>query len=117
MKLLYNGMEITCTPDEFEDLVTRGLLPGRDKLITKNDNDNWIDTFKEYLPKEVKKGPYMPPVVALYGCEIVQPVTAYGCPSVATDKPYKQEYTSNVTISQEQFNKLNAIVNKDEQST
>jgi hypothetical protein len=26
MKLLYNGMEITCTPDEFEDLVIRGLL-------------------------------------------------------------------------------------------
>ena len=117
MKLLYNGMEITCTPDEFEDLVTRGLLPGREKLITTNDNDEWIDSFWKNVPKEIKKGPNFPPVVALYGCEMTQPITAYGCPSVATDKPYNPAYTSTVSISQDQFNKLNAIVNKDEQST
>ena len=36
-------MEITCTPDEFEDLVIRGLLPGREKLININDNNEWIN--------------------------------------------------------------------------
>ena len=116
MKLLYNGMEITCTPDEFEDLVSRGLLPGREKLININDNDEWIDPFWERFPKEVKDGPYMPPVVALYGCEMTQPIQ-YECPSVATDEQYKSVCTSNVSSSQEQLNKLNAIVNKDEQST
>lgn len=50
--------------------------------------------------------------------EMTQPVVVYGCPSVATGDPYIQlAYTSNVTISQEQLNKLNTIVNKDEQST
>lgn len=100
MKLLYNGMEITCTPDEFEELVIRGLLPGREKLININDNDECIGLWK-HLPKEM-----------------TQPVVVYGCPTVATGDPYiPPAYTSNVTISQEQLNKLNTIVNKDEQST
>lgn len=97
MKLLYNGMEITCTLDEFEELVIRGLLPGREKLININDNDEWIAPCWKHLTKEM-----------------TQPVVAYGCPSVATDNP---AYTSTVSISQEQLNKLNALVNKDEQST
>ena len=121
MKLLYNGMEITCTPDEFEDLVIRGLLPGREKLININDDDDdneWLKQFCKNVPKEVMKGPYLPPTVALYGCEMTQPIAVYGCPSVATGDPYiPPAYTSNVTISQEQLNKLNTIVNKDEQST
>lgn len=100
MKLLYNGMEITCTPDEFEELVIRGLLPGRAKLININDNDEWISSWK-HLPKEM-----------------TQPVVVCGCPFTATSDPYIQpSYTSDVTISQEQLNKLNTIVNKDEQST
>ena len=98
MKLLYNGMEITCTPDEFEDLVIRGLLPGREKLSNINDNDDWINPFWENVPKEV-----IPP-----------PIT---CQPVETYDQYKSVCTSNVSISQEQLNKLNAIVNKDEQST
>lgn len=96
MKLLYNGMEITCTPDEFEDLVTRGLFPCREKLI--NINDKLIDPFWDHLPKELN----------------IPPIT---CQSVETDDQYKSVCTSNVYISQEQLNKLNAIVNKDEQST
>lgn len=97
MKLLYNGMEITCTLDEFEDLVIRGLLPGREKLSNINDNDEWIAPCWKHLPKEM-----------------TQPVVVCGCPFVATDNP---AYTSTVSISQEQLNKLNSIVNKDEQST
>jgi len=96
MKLLYNDMEITCTPDEFEDLVIRGLLPGREKL--SNINDKLIDPFWDHLPKERN----------------IPPIT---CQSVETDDQYKSVCTSNVSISQEQLNKLNAIVNKDEQST
>lgn len=98
MKLLYNDMEITCTPDEFEDLVSRGLLPGREKLININDNDEWIDPFWDHLPKYLN----------------IPPIT---CQSVETDDQYKSVCTSNVYISQEQLNKLNTIVNKDEQST
>lgn len=116
MKLLYNGMEITCTPDEFEDLVIRGLLPGREKLSNINYKDDWINPFCENVPKEVKDGPYMQPVVALYGCEMTQPIQ-YECQSVETDDQYNPAYTSNVSISQDQLNKLNTIVNKDEQST
>lgn len=115
MKLLYNGMEITCTPDEFEELVIRGLLPGREKLININDNDELIGLWK-HLPNEVKKDPYTQPVVALYGCEMTPPIT-YGCQSVETDDQYKSVCTSDVTISQEQLSKLNSTVNKDEQST
>lgn len=118
MKLLYNGMEITCTPDEFEDLVTRGLIPGKNELIERNKDDDWIEMFRRLTPEKSKDavpGRNWPPTVALYGCEM-SPITAYGCPSVATDEPYKT-YTSTVPISQEQFNKLNTIVNKDEQST
>lgn len=116
MKLLYNGMEITCTPDEFEELVIRGLLPGREKLININDDDEWIDPFWENVPNEVKKDPYTQPVVALYGCEMTPPIT-YVCQSVETDDQYKSVCTSDVTISQEQLSKLNSTVNKDEQST
>lgn len=94
MKLLYNGIEITCTPDEFEDLVIRGLLP----RININDNDDWINPFWENVPKYLN----------------IPPIT---CQSVETDDQYKSVCTSNVSISQEQLNKLNAIVNKDEQST
>jgi hypothetical protein len=77
-------MEITCTLDEFEDFVIRGLLPGREKLSNINDNDDWINPFWENVPKEVKKGPYIPPVT---------------CQSVETDDQYKSVCTSNVSIS------------------
>lgn len=59
----------------------------------------------------------MPPVVALYGCEMTQAIATDGCQSVAIDKPYKPIYASNVSISKEQSNKLNTIENNNEQST
>lgn len=59
----------------------------------------------------------MPPVVALYGCEMTQLITAYRCQSVAIDKPYKPIYTSNISISKEQSNKLNTIENNNEHTT
>jgi len=96
MKLLYNGIEITCTPAEFKDLVTYGLFPCREKRI--NINDKLINPFWDHLPKELN----------------IPPIT---CQSVETDEQYKSVCMSNVSISQEQLNKLNAIVNKDEQST
>lgn len=74
MKLLYNGIEITCTPDEFEDLVTRGLLLSREKLININDNDELIDLFWKNVPKELKKGPYLPTDVPLFTCEMTKPI-------------------------------------------
>lgn len=59
----------------------------------------------------------MPPVVALYGCEMTKPIATDGCQSVAIDKPYKPIYTSNVSIFKEQSNNLNTNVNNNEQTT
>lgn len=46
MKVTYNGIDITCTVDEFEDLITRGLIPGRDELIERNKDDDWIEMIR-----------------------------------------------------------------------
>src|SRR5574344_103962 len=76
MKLLYNGMEITCTVDEFEDLITRGLIPGRDELIERNKDDDWIEMIRRLTPEKPKDavdGRNWPPTVALYGVEMSQP--------------------------------------------
>lgn len=90
MKITTPAGIIECTVDEYEDLVVRGLVPGKEKLIEQNIDDDWL----QKLPRTDK--PRDPPdwmknVVALYGCEITQPITAYGCPSV------DQLYTANTT--------------------
>ena len=43
-------------------------------------------------PKDAKPGINWQPTVALYGCEMTQPITAYGCPSVD-----QTLYTANTT--------------------
>lgn len=91
MKITTPAGIIECTVDEYEDLVVRGLVPGKEQLIEQNIDDEWL----QKLPRIDKKSDppdWMKNVVALYGCEIAQPITAYGCPSVD-----QTMYTANTT--------------------
>lgn len=85
MKITTPAGIIECTVDEYEDMVVRGLLPGKEQLIEQNKEDDWIDMLRRLTPekpKDAKPGQNWPPTVALYGCEMTQPITAYGCPSI-----------------------------------
>lgn len=90
MKLLYNGMEITCTVDEFEDLITRGLIPGRDELIEMNKDDDWIEMIRRLTPEKPKD--------AVDG-RGWPPIAVYGCPSAATDITYNKLYDNSYTTT------------------
>lgn len=101
MKLVYNGIEITCTIDEFEELVTRGLIPGREELMEKYKDDDWIGMMKKLVPgtpKAVPSEPKTPPFVALYGCEVAMPVAVYGCQPIPS-KDYDKTYTTSQTTN------------------
>ncbi len=99
MKLVYNSIEITCTVDEFEELVTRGLIPGRESLMDKYKDDDWIGMMRKLVPEQPKKGqPVLPPTVALYGCEMAMPVAVYGCQPIPS-KDYDPTYTTSQTTS------------------
>ena len=80
MKITWNGMEIECTPDEFEELYARGILTNKHtgeeslqdlyNLPKKEHNERNIPdiTIKDWdRPKQ--KDPF--PTVAVYGCYMV----------------------------------------------
>lgn len=92
MKITTPAGIIECTVDEYEDLVVRGLVPGRTQLIEQNDDDDWLESLQK-LDEHERTPDWMKNVVALYGCEITQPITAYGCPSVD-----QTQFTTNPTI-------------------
>lgn len=99
MKLVYNSIEITCTVDEFEELVTRGLIPGRESLMDKYKDDDWIGMMRKLVPEKPKTVlPDLPPVVALYGCEMSKPIAVYGCQPIPS-KDYDPTYTTSQTTS------------------
>lgn len=77
MKITWNGMEIECTPDEFEELYARGILTNKHNgeealhdlynLPKEEHNERNIPklTIKDWdRPKQ--KDPF--PTVAVYGC-------------------------------------------------
>jgi len=77
MKITWNGMEIECTPDEFEELYARGILTNKHNgeeslqdlynLPKEEHNERNIPkiTIKDWdSPKQ--KDPF--PTVAVYGC-------------------------------------------------
>lgn len=100
MKITTPAGTIECTVDEYEDMVVRGLLPGKEQLIEQSKDDDWLDMFRRLAPekpKDAKPGLNWPPTVALYGCEMTQPITAYGCPSV-DQTLYKANTTDNDII-------------------
>lgn len=85
MKITTPAGIIECTVDEYEDMLVRGLLPGKEQLIEQSKEDEWIEMLRRLVPEKPKDavpGQNWPPTVALYGCEMTQPITAYGCPSV-----------------------------------
>ena len=99
MKLVYNSIEITCTVDEFEELITRGLIPGRESLMEKYKDDDWIGMMRKLAPEKPKNvQPDPPPFVALYGCEIAMPVAVYGCQPIPS-KDYDKTYTTSQATS------------------
>lgn len=85
MKITTPAGIIECTVDEYEDMLVRGLLPGKEQLIEQSKEDEWIEMLRRLVPEKPKDavpGQNWPPTVALYGCEMTQPITAYGCPPV-----------------------------------
>lgn len=62
MKVRWNGLEIDCTPDEFEDLYTRGVLTNKD---TPEEALGKVFISPDAAPSEKKD---LFPTVAVYGC-------------------------------------------------
>lgn len=75
MKLKWNGLEIELTVDELKQMVEKGLISPEDDKIPYP--EEWKDMIKN-LPK-VKPGQNFPTphpfdVVAVYGCQIPNPI-------------------------------------------
>ena len=62
MKVLCKGMEIECTPDEFEELVTRGLIGE----IPEFNPDKFAKDWNKLSPEKQDESPFE--TVAVYGC-------------------------------------------------
>lgn len=106
MKVRYKGMEIDCTPEEFETLTKKGLLGNSGTADTKI-GDDWNEETKkvferlwgecDHEPQRSNPAPF--DGVALYGCEVprnrrglspLSPydvVAAYGCYMAGSDEP------------------------------
>ena len=109
---LTNGLEIECTPEEYEILCNKGLIPGvgNDKktTITINENDPW-DVIIKPKDKEEKPNPYVikepwpGSVVMMYGCQVPNDSIRYldTAPTAGTDAD---------SMTPEQFMKLKSIV-------
>lgn len=69
---LMNGTMIDCTIDEYEELMTRGLLGNKKESLQEGLKEliNWPN--EDYTPKN----PYHFPDVALYGCQSPGPTTS-----------------------------------------
>lgn len=77
---LMNGTMIDCTVDEYEELMTRGLLGNKKESLQEGLKEliNWPKD--DYTPKK----PYhFPDVVALYGCQVTSP--SYSFPDNSSD--------------------------------
>lgn len=68
---LMNGTTIDCTIDEYEELITRGLLGNKKESLQEGLKEliNWPKD--DYTPKK----PHFPDVVALYGCQSPGPTS------------------------------------------
>lgn len=109
MKITTPAGTIECTIDEYEELVVRGLIPGKEELIEKNKEDDWIGMLQKLVPekpKDAKPGQNWPPTVALYGCEMLSPITAYGCPSVPDNKLYDKPFSTTTFVTDDKSNSI-----------
>ena len=67
---LMNGTMIDCTIDEYEELMTRGLLGNKKESLQEGLEELIKWPNEDYTPKK----PYsFPDVVALYGCQVASP--------------------------------------------
>ena len=109
---LTNGLEIECTPEEYEILCNKGLIPGvgsdKKTTITINENDPWDviikpkDKVEKTNPYDIKE-PWPGSVVMLYGCQIPNDSIRYldTAPTAGTEAD---------SMTPEQFMKLKSIV-------
>lgn len=114
---LKNGIEIECTPEEFEVLYNKGLIggiktetisiPTPDTTIRIDENDPWDIIIK---PKQPNTDPYTPSrdpfrdnTVMMYGCQIPNDSIRYldTAPTAGTQCD---------SLTPEQFKRLNIIV-------
>lgn len=108
---LTNGLEIECTPEEYEILCNKGLIPGvgsdKKTTITIDENDPWDVIIK---PKQPNTDPYTPSrdpfrdnTVMMYGCQIPNDSIRYlhTSPTAGTEAD---------SLTPEQFMKLKSIV-------
>lgn len=116
---LTNGLEIECTPEEYEILCNKGLIPGvesdKKTTITIDENDPWDVIIKKqpitgpYVPS---KDPFRDNTVMMYGCQIPNDSIRYldNTPTAGTQVD---------SLTPEQFKRLNIIVgnNTDEQKS
>ena len=109
---LTNGLEIECTPEEYEILCNKGLIPGvgsdKKTTITINENDPWDviikpkDKVEKTNPYDIKE-PWPGSVVMMYGCEVPNDSIRYlhTAPTAGTEAD---------SMTPEQFMKLKSIV-------
>lgn len=108
---LTNGLEIECTPDEYEILCNKGLIPGvegdKKTTITIDENDPWDVIIK---PRQPNTNPYTPSpdpfrdnTIMMYGCQIPNDSIRYlhTSPIAGTEAD---------SLTPEQFKRLNIIV-------
>lgn len=114
---LKNGIEIECTPEEFEILYNKGFISGiktetitiptPDTTIRIDENDPWEVIIK---PKQPNTDPYTPRedpfrdnTVMMYGCQVPNDSIRYlhTSPTAGTEAD---------SLTPEQFMKLKSIV-------
>lgn len=116
-----NGVEIECTPDEFEELYTRGLLGG---MGTGSEQDLWAENLKKIRdakPFDIPgTTPYVPPKDSPYTQPRKWPrpwdtvTVMYG---VTTDGPWAQgnlecDFSKTTTFTSEATNETTEDANK-----
>ena len=102
---LKDGLEIECTPEEFERLYNSGVI---DKIsiekspVKDSDEANWDQLIQKKYPQDMygpkKRNPWADQIVTAYGC--------YMADGTSMDVPQNTAYTG---LSPEQMARLNAI--------
>lgn len=108
---LTNGLEIECTPEEYEILCNKGLIPGvgsdKKTTITIDENDPWDVIIKPKQPNTdsytPSRDPFRDNTVMMYGCQIPNDSIRYlhTSPTAGTEAD---------SLTPEQFMKLKSIV-------
>lgn len=74
MKIKWKGMEIECTPDEFEELYARGILTNKDTAEEALRKEYNLNDLQDHKSPKIVATPVAPrdpfPTVAVYGCNM-----------------------------------------------